>query len=95
MTKNKFYVNLKMNLEIKYMQLQTISAKELRNNLPKIVDSLRKGANFTLIYRSKPVAEINSISSSYEGIKKLIELAPKLRFRSKKSAVELVREVRD
>jgi len=78
------------------MQLQTISVKELRNNMPKIIKALQKGANYTLIYRSKPVATISPIvSSSHEGLKKLIELAPHLRFRSKKSAVELVREVRD
>lgn len=77
------------------MQLQTISVKELRTNLPKIIKALEKGASYTLLYRSRAVAQINAISSSHEGLRKLIELAPKLRFRSKKSAVELVREVRD
>lgn len=77
------------------MQLQTISVKELRTNLPKIIKSLEKGISYTLLYRSKAVAQINPISSSQEGLRKLIELAPKLSFRSKKSAVELVREVRD
>lgn len=77
------------------MQLQTISAKELRNNLPKIIESLKKGSNFTLIYRSQPVAHISSISSSHEGLKKLLELGPSFHFRSKKSAVELIREERD
>lgn len=77
------------------MQLQTISAKELRNNLPKIVDSLRRGANFTLIYRSKPVAEIKSLSSSQEGLRELLELGKSLHFKSRKSAVELIREERD
>lgn len=78
------------------MQTQIISVKELRNNFPKIRKALKKGVDYTLIYRSKPVARISPIgSSSHEGLKKLIELAPLLRFRSKKSAVELVREVRD
>jgi len=77
------------------MQLQTISAKELRNNLPKIVDSLKKGANFTLIYRSKPVAQIKSLSSSQQGLKKLLALGPSFHFRSKKNSVELIREERD
>ena len=77
------------------MQLQTISVKELRAHLPKIIESLKKGANYTLIYRSKPVAEIRHISSSHEGLKKLLELGPSFHFRSKKSAVELVREERD
>ena len=77
------------------MQLQTISVKELRNNMPKIIDSLKKGASYTLIHRSKPVAEINPVSSSHEGLKKLLELGPSFHFRSKKSAVELIREERD
>jgi antitoxin (DNA-binding transcriptional repressor) of toxin-antitoxin stability system len=76
-------------------QLQMISTKELRNNLPKIIESLKKGNNYTLIYRSKPVAQLNSVSSSHEGLKKLLELGPKFRFKSKKSAVELIREERD
>ena len=77
------------------MQLQTISTKELRNNLPKIIDSLKRGANFTLIYRSKPVAQIKSLSSSQEGLRELLKLGKSFHFRSKKSAVELIREERD
>ena len=77
------------------MQLQTISVKELRTNMPKVINSLKKGASYTLIHRSKPVAELKPVSSSHEGLKKLIELRPYLSFKSKKSAVELVREVRD
>ena len=76
------------------MQLQTISVKELRTNMPKIIKALQKGANYRLTYRSKPVAKIESVSSSHEGLKKLLELRPYLSFKSKKSAVELVREVR-
>lgn len=95
MTKNKFYVNLKMNLEIKYMHLQTVSAKELRNNLPRIIESLKRGSDFTLIYRSKPVAQIRSLSSSQEGLRELLRLGKSLHFKSKKSAVELIREERD
>lgn len=76
------------------MQLQTISVKELRTNMPKIINSLKKGASYTLIHRSKPVAKIEPVSSSHEGLKKLLELGPSFHFRSKKSSVELVREVR-
>lgn len=76
------------------MQNQTISAKELRNNLPKIISSLKKGKDYTLIYRSKPVAEIRPVSSSHEALKRLLNAPQSLHFRSKKSAVELVREVR-
>lgn len=77
------------------MQLQTISAKELRNNLPKIVDSLKKGSSFTLIYRSRPVAEIKSLSSSQEGLRELLKLGKSLHFKSQKSSVELIRKERD
>ena len=78
------------------MHTQIISVKQLRNDFPRIIKALEKGTDYTLVYRSKPVARISPIkSSSHEGLKKLIELAPRLSFRSKKSAVELVKEVRD
>ncbi|OGD84484.1 hypothetical protein A2696_01345 [Candidatus Curtissbacteria bacterium RIFCSPHIGHO2_01_FULL_41_13] len=77
------------------MQTQTISAKELRNNLPRIINSLKKGKDYTLIYRSKPVAEIRPVSSSQEGLKMLLAARKTLSFKSKKSAVQLVREERD
>lgn len=77
------------------MHLQTISIKQLRTNLPKIIESLKKGTSYTLIHRSKPVAQISPLSSSHEGLKKLLELGPSFHFRSKKSAVELIREERD
>lgn len=76
------------------MQTQTISAKELRSNLPKIISSLKKGNDFTLIYRSKPVAEIKPITSSYKIFQNLLNAPSSLHFKSKKSSVELVREVR-
>lgn len=77
------------------MQLQTISVKELRNNMPKIIASLKRGASYTLIHRSKPVAQINPVSSSHEGLKRLLNAPPSLFFRSKKSAVELIRAERE
>ncbi len=76
------------------MQTQTISVKELRTNLPKIISSLKRGRDYTLIYRSKPVAEIRPVTSSYIAFQKLLK-AKSLHFKSKKSAVELVREERD
>ncbi|MBI3366823.1 hypothetical protein HY041_04325 [Candidatus Roizmanbacteria bacterium] len=60
------------------MQLQTISTKQLLTNLPKIIESLEKGASYTLIHRSKPVAQLNPISSSHEGLKKLLNAPPSL-----------------
>lgn len=84
-----------MNLEIKYMRLQTISAKELRNNFPKIISALQKGADYTLIYRSKPVAYIKPINGRPRRYKNLLNPPKGLIFRSKISAVELIRRERD
>lgn len=37
---------------------KTISVKELRMNFPKIRKELAKGVHFTIIYRSKPIAQL-------------------------------------
>ena len=37
---------------------KTISAKELRATLPKIVQSVRRGEQFTVLYRSRPAFRI-------------------------------------
>ncbi len=37
---------------------RTISAKELRATLPKIVQSVRRGEQFTVLYRSQPAFRI-------------------------------------
>ena len=36
----------------------TINAKELRATLPKVVARVRKGARYTVIYRSRPAFRI-------------------------------------
>jgi len=36
----------------------TINAKELRARLPKVVERVRKGARFTVLYRSRPAFRI-------------------------------------
>jgi len=77
------------------MQTQTISVKELRTNFPKIRKGLENGTSYTLIYRSKPIAEIKPISASYIAFQKLLKAYPKLSFKSRKSAVQLIREERD
>lgn len=41
--------------------METISAKELRLELPKILKEISEGKEFTIIYRSKPVGEIGPI----------------------------------
>ena len=36
----------------------TINVKELRGSLPKLVERVRKGARFTVLYRSRPAFQI-------------------------------------
>lgn len=36
----------------------TINVKELRASLPKLVKRVRKGARFTVLYRSRPAFQI-------------------------------------
>lgn len=42
----------------------TINAKELRASLPRLVERVRKGAKFTVIYRSRPAFQILPINES-------------------------------
>ena len=41
-----------------------ISAKELRASLPKLVERVRKGARFLVIYRSRPAFQIVPVDDS-------------------------------
>lgn len=41
---------------------KTISVKELRMNFPKIKKELDSGVKFIVIYRSKPLAELNPLT---------------------------------
>ena len=76
----------------------TISVKQLREEFPKIRKALKKGNNFILIYHSQPLAQI----FPYPGTKKkhkgaiewLANLPQEALFRSQKSSVEIVRELR-
>ncbi|MCL4418397.1 MAG: hypothetical protein M1365_17215 [Actinobacteria bacterium] len=77
------------------MKVQTISVKELRNNFPRIRKDLERGISYTLIYRSKPLAEIKPIEHKKKNYKNLLKPPKSLFFRSKISAVELVRKERD
>lgn len=43
-----------------------IGAKELRASLPKVVEQVRKGARFTVIYRSRPAFRIVPVDESDE-----------------------------
>lgn len=42
----------------------TINAKELRASLPKLVELVRKGARFTVLYRSRRAFQIIPIDES-------------------------------
>jgi len=37
---------------------RVINAKELRSSLPKIVDRVRRGERFTVLYRSRPALRL-------------------------------------
>ncbi len=45
------------------MSEQSISTKELRENLPKVRAGLRRGQSYTIIYRSKPIANLRPINT--------------------------------
>lgn len=77
------------------MQTQIISVKELRGNFPKIIKALGKGVDYTLIYRSRPVAQIRPIGDIPRKYRNLLNPPKSLVFRSKISAVELIRRERD
>jgi prevent-host-death family protein len=46
---------------------RTINAKELRASLPAIVERVRRGERFTVIYRSRPALRIVPISDEVRG----------------------------
>ena len=77
------------------MQTQTISVKQLRNNFPAVIKALEKGTDYALIYRSKPIAHIKPIGDMPRKYKNLLNPPKGLMFRSKISAVELVRRERN
>lgn len=44
--------------------MRTINAKELRASLPRIVAAVRRGAEYTVLYRSRPSFRIVPIEPS-------------------------------
>ena len=46
--------------------LNVINAKELRATLPKIVESVRKGEKYTVLYRSRPAFRIVPIEEEIQ-----------------------------
>lgn len=51
----------------------SISAKQLRASLPEVVERVRKGARFTVIYRSRPAFQIIPIGEADEAATPLEE----------------------
>ena len=43
-----------------------INAKRLRGSLPEVVERVRKGTRFTVIYRSRPAFQIVPVSDAEE-----------------------------
>ena len=81
---------------------QNISAKELRLKLPQILKAVKEqGKRFTIIHRSQVVADIGPVGSGLDTddadhpFNLFVKDHPQLHLRSKKSAVQLVRELRD
>jgi len=43
-----------------------INAKELRGSLPALVEKVRRGARFTVLYRSRPAFQVVPVDASPE-----------------------------
>lgn len=59
----------------------TINAKELRASLPKLVERVRKGARFTVLYRSHPAFQIVPVDEA-EAPRSPLEADPLYRARA-------------
>ena len=49
----------------------TINVKELRASLPKVVNRVRRGAQFTVLYRSRPafrIVPVNGVATPGGGL---------------------------
>ena len=50
-----------------------INAKRLRATLPDVVERVRKGTRFTVIYRSRPAFQIVPVNESGESLASLVD----------------------
>ena len=48
-----------------------INAKELRSSLPKVVQKVRRGARFTVLYRSRPAFQLIPVDTDLNLLGKL------------------------
>lgn len=44
-----------------------INAKELRASLPELVQKVRRGARFTVLYRSRPAFQVVPVEATADG----------------------------
>jgi antitoxin (DNA-binding transcriptional repressor) of toxin-antitoxin stability system len=51
---------------------RTINTKELRASLPKVVKQVRRGARFTVLYRSRPAFQVIPVDAA-PGAKHVLE----------------------
>jgi hypothetical protein len=63
----------------------TINTKQLRASLPKLVERVRKGARFTVIYRSRPAFQIVPVDAT-EAARTPLETDPLYRARAARDA---------
>ncbi len=48
-----------------------ISARQLRNSLPEVIRKVRRGARFTVLYRSRPAFQVIPVDAPAENISDL------------------------
>jgi antitoxin (DNA-binding transcriptional repressor) of toxin-antitoxin stability system len=51
--------------------MKTINAKELRSTLPEVVEKVKKGERFTVLYRSRPAFQIIPMNEAAEPLSEL------------------------
>ncbi len=50
---------------------QVINAKELRASLPEVVEKVRRGARFTVLYRSRPAFQVVPVDAPTNQLERL------------------------
>jgi antitoxin (DNA-binding transcriptional repressor) of toxin-antitoxin stability system len=50
-----------------------INAKELRSELPRVVEKVRRGARFTVLYRSRPAFQVIPVGAAEDPTGELAE----------------------
>lgn len=97
---DKLKVIISLSYLFLFMTTKTVSIKEFRQNLPRICEEIENGTSFLVIRRSKPIGQFGPVKgrdleAQRETLKFFANPPKKFLFRSKKSAVEIIREDRD